>query len=226
MVKTILTPLSEEERKFAEEHHDIVLEFLHQKRRRFDEYYDVVIFGYLKAVKLWFSKSEIQRHTFNAIAMKRMFGELQHHARDSKRPIRQAPDTVLSLDMEMTESGIGFYDLLPDPDNFVKRVEQQEVIAKCLSRVPKKTAALLIDYYSSSPKQRVRNIKDKWHEGEENPIIECGCGCGTKMQMFNPKTRVKRFYLPGHNKPEPVFQKPHIDLSLFIDLRDEIAQVI
>lgn len=43
-----MTPL---QRQFAEEHQDIVFRFLSRKGLPMDDYYDIVIFGYLQAVQ-------------------------------------------------------------------------------------------------------------------------------------------------------------------------------
>lgn len=44
------TPMSSAQQLFAEEHHNLVYAFLKEKKLPEDEYYDVVIFGYLQAV--------------------------------------------------------------------------------------------------------------------------------------------------------------------------------
>ena len=49
-----LRPMAHEEREFAEERHDLVTDFLHRKRLSMDDYYDIVIFGYLSAVQQYF----------------------------------------------------------------------------------------------------------------------------------------------------------------------------
>ena len=46
-----LRPMTQEERDFAEQHHDLVIDFLRYRRLPMDEFYDVVIFGYLSAVQ-------------------------------------------------------------------------------------------------------------------------------------------------------------------------------
>ena len=43
--------LNPEQQQFAEQNHDVVEHFLSQKRLDAEEFYDVVIFGYLSAVQ-------------------------------------------------------------------------------------------------------------------------------------------------------------------------------
>lgn len=49
-----LRPMTQEEREFAEQKHDLVIDYLHRKRLPMNDYYDVVIFGYLSAVQQYF----------------------------------------------------------------------------------------------------------------------------------------------------------------------------
>ena len=44
-------PLTKEQQAFATAHHSLVYKFLNENRLPEDEFYDVVIFGYLKAVR-------------------------------------------------------------------------------------------------------------------------------------------------------------------------------
>lgn len=41
------TPMTPAQQLFAEEHHNLVYAFLNEKKLPEDEYYDVVVFGYL-----------------------------------------------------------------------------------------------------------------------------------------------------------------------------------
>ena len=45
----MIKPLNTEERRFAAENHELVFAFLREKELPVSLYYDVVIFGYLKA---------------------------------------------------------------------------------------------------------------------------------------------------------------------------------
>ena len=51
-----LRPMTQEERDFAEQKHDLVIQFLHCKCLPMDDYYDIVIFGYLSAVQQYIRK--------------------------------------------------------------------------------------------------------------------------------------------------------------------------
>lgn len=54
-----LTPLTPEERQFAEVNHYLVEQFLYWNRLDFDDWYDVVIFRYLQSVKKWLQVPEL-----------------------------------------------------------------------------------------------------------------------------------------------------------------------
>ena len=44
-------PLNDTQRIFAEKNHNLVYKFLHEKNLPASEYYDIIIFGYLRAVQ-------------------------------------------------------------------------------------------------------------------------------------------------------------------------------
>ena len=44
-------PLNDTQRIFADKNHNLVYKFLHEKNLPASEYYDIVIFGYLRAVQ-------------------------------------------------------------------------------------------------------------------------------------------------------------------------------
>lgn len=49
-----LHPMTAEEREFAEQKHDLVIDFLRYKRLPMNDFYDIVIFGYLSAVQQYY----------------------------------------------------------------------------------------------------------------------------------------------------------------------------
>ncbi len=66
-----LRPMTQEEREFAEQEHDRVLDFLRYRGLPIADYYDVVIFGYLSAVQQYF-RNPPSRVSFGAIAVRAM----------------------------------------------------------------------------------------------------------------------------------------------------------
>lgn len=66
-----LRPMTEEERKFAEQQHELVICFLRCKHLPIDDFYDVVIFGYLSAVQQYF-RNPPSNVAFEAMAFRAM----------------------------------------------------------------------------------------------------------------------------------------------------------
>ncbi len=79
-----LRPMTQEERDFAEQRHDLVIDFLRYKHLPMDDFYDVVIFGYLSAVQQYFRNPPVGVE-FKAMAFRAMkdsiLREDEYHAR-------------------------------------------------------------------------------------------------------------------------------------------------
>ena len=54
-------PLTKEQQAFATDHHGLVYKFLNENHLPEDEFYDVVVFAYLKAVKDYFNSPSAQK---------------------------------------------------------------------------------------------------------------------------------------------------------------------
>lgn len=90
-------PLTEEQRAFAEKHHDeVVYGFLKKKGLDTDEFWNVVILKYLYAVRIYLERPELQKLSFKTVAYKQMRSALCDHWTYLNRPKRKA--TVFSLD--------------------------------------------------------------------------------------------------------------------------------
>ena len=60
-----LHPLTEEQRIFAEKHHDFIYQYLNGRHLNIEDYYDTAVFGYLKAVQDYLEKPELQQYRFH-----------------------------------------------------------------------------------------------------------------------------------------------------------------
>jgi RNA polymerase sigma-70 factor (ECF subfamily) len=87
--------LTPEQRRFSEDNHYLIGSFLRWKRLSPD-YYDIIVFGYLRAVKKYFNRPELRQYKFKTIAYRDMYTDLINHYRKNSRPKRKA--YIVSLD--------------------------------------------------------------------------------------------------------------------------------
>ncbi len=99
------------QRQFAEEHQDTVLRFLSRMGLPIDDYYDIVIFGYLQAVQEYDENPALSRFQFDTIAWTKMNDCLSRHYTYANRPKRKAP-TVSTY--AYTKDGLTLDEILPD----------------------------------------------------------------------------------------------------------------
>ena len=62
------SPLTLEEQQFAIDNHYLISKYLNIRKLPFDDWYDIVIFRYLRSVKRWFAIPELHEHSFEIIA--------------------------------------------------------------------------------------------------------------------------------------------------------------
>ena len=87
----LLRELTKEEQDFAAENHNIVYAFLRARNLCHDDYYDVVIFGYLQAVRKYLSRDDLrQRYAFSTVAWRKMQNSLTEHFKKQSRRSRKA----------------------------------------------------------------------------------------------------------------------------------------
>ncbi|MBQ8380305.1 MAG: sigma-70 family RNA polymerase sigma factor [Clostridia bacterium] len=110
-----LRPFTKEEQQFAEENHDLVYAFLNEKKLSEDEYYDVVVFGYLRAVQMFKNNPKFYKYKFSTLAWKQMQGELANYYKYLLSPKRCA--SVISLDEPIDdENGLCIADTISYDD--------------------------------------------------------------------------------------------------------------
>ena len=56
-----LEKLTEEEKKLAEENHNLVYAYLHTYGYSVETYYNIVIFGYLKGIQVYCRRVDLQK---------------------------------------------------------------------------------------------------------------------------------------------------------------------
>ncbi len=87
------TPLTEQQKTFAEKHHNVIFKFMSLKKLAAGEWYGVVAIGYLKAVKRWLEREKLQKYAFSTIAFYIMRAEVTNERRKQRRRLK-----TISLD--------------------------------------------------------------------------------------------------------------------------------
>ena len=103
-----MTPL---QKQFAEENQNVVFRFLNQKGLSADDYYDIVIFGYLQAVQEYDENPALSRFRFSTIAWTKMSDCLGKHFSYENKPKRKAPTVSIHT---YTSDGLTLDEILPD----------------------------------------------------------------------------------------------------------------
>lgn len=128
-----LRPMTQEEREFAEERHDLVTDFLHWKHLSMDDYYDIVIFGYLSAVQQYF-RNPPAGVAFEAMAIRAMKDSILREGEYRTRAKRSG--TTVNLDNASST--------LTDPKQDTERqVEGKALLEQVVSVATPKEARII-----------------------------------------------------------------------------------
>lgn len=130
-----MRPMTELERVFAEENHMLVYRFLRANGLSEDEYYDIVIFGYLQAVQEYLAAKETQKYQFSTVAWRKMDCAVKDHRRYLESKKRSA-FTVSIHDPVSEGSTRKWEDILHDDCNALKKL-QAEMVLHSLALTPK-----------------------------------------------------------------------------------------
>lgn len=125
MKKQPLT-LTPEESAFAAEHHNLIYRYLHNKNLPEDDYYDVVVFGYLRGVQKHFRRKDLQQYAFTTLAWRAMDSCYINHVKSLLRPKNDAQ--VLSLNAFKLEETIA------DTRDFLEETIQEMALDETLKR--------------------------------------------------------------------------------------------
>lgn len=90
------TKLTERQRLFATEHHNVLEEFLHSRGLDFEDYYDVVVFKFLSAVKQYDECESLHNRTFADVAANLMQIAVDNH----RRALKEQRENVLMLSLD------------------------------------------------------------------------------------------------------------------------------
>lgn len=135
----VLTP---EETQFAEKNHYLVNRFLRNNGLDEAEFYDVVIFGYLRAVQDYLTQPSLQEYQFSTIARRGMKNSLVDEFIYQNRPKRNAP----KADYHENYESASLEDLLPNRmERMAEILDNQNYLCLILSHLtPKEKEAVYL----------------------------------------------------------------------------------
>lgn len=125
-------PLTLEQKIFAAQNHDLVYKFLNENSLSTDEFYDVVIFGYLRAVKRFFKEKELQCYQFATIAWNCMKVDLINHSKTQSRKKHSAE--TISLYAEI-DNNLTFEESIILSDSLMQQLEVDLLLHDLAKRV-------------------------------------------------------------------------------------------
>ena len=131
--------LTNEARLYAAIHHNLVFRFLRKNRLSKDEYYDVVILEYLKAVKRYWTEEDLRKYRFSTIAWGAMRSSVGNYRKTLHR--KKGQGTVISL--EQKYAGSSAAEKLVDPVDWIGRLEKRMMLMDCARKLTKEQREIL-----------------------------------------------------------------------------------
>ncbi|MDD4509349.1 MAG: sigma-70 family RNA polymerase sigma factor [Oscillospiraceae bacterium] len=134
-------PLNDEQRKFATENHSLVFAFLNENHLPEDEYYDVVIFGYLQAVADYFNQQNLKRYSFSTLAWKRMNRHFFNYTKSQNAPKRHTK--TVSIHSKADDSMLTWEETLAATDDCMAELETELLLHDLALRLPRRQMSVI-----------------------------------------------------------------------------------
>jgi len=135
--------MTAEQRKLAEANHDLVGAFLRENKLPEEQFYDVVIFGYLCAVQQYCENPNLKKkYSLATLAWKKMKRELVHYYNylgSDKRSYH-----TVSLHESICEgSDLCWEDVLHDDGDILKDLQMDLILHELAARLPKREMRII-----------------------------------------------------------------------------------
>lgn len=138
----MINPMTDAQRRLAEENHDLVYAFLEENNLSVNQYYDVVIFGYLCAVQEYCEKPSLRKYKFATVAWKKMLCELKDYQRYISS--KKNSYTTVSLNDYVSEgSDLRWEDVLFEPDDILEQLHADLILHDLAARLPRREMRII-----------------------------------------------------------------------------------
>lgn len=164
--------MTEREKRFAEGNIMLLYKFMNSQCWSFDEYYDVVLFGYLKAVVKYCRLEKLKKYAFSTIAYRDMKCACYHHLQK-----RQKREEIQLFSLErLKEEGMDWvdYECLNAKGQERKMNVVISDIWQELGVVQKKIIMLIRDGYNICEIARILRLTESKVYWEREKIVAIG----------------------------------------------------
>ena len=166
--------MTADQKRFCVNNHNLVYSFLRKKAYNIDEYYNVVIIGYIRACQMYSERADLQeKFDFPLIAFMCMRSEISNHFKSENRKCRKPKNGICSLE-QMQKDNNGYYEETVSSDvDFTERVIRSqedklflENLMMILSKTQMEIVLYLLEGYKEREIYRELGIKRKAYKGE------------------------------------------------------------
>lgn len=165
-------PLTAEQREFAADHYGLVYKFLNENRLTEDEFFDVVIFGYLRAVRNYLTDTNLQKFSFGTIAWNAMRCDFSNYRRAQTRKKRRAE--VLSIHIGLDPDSYPLEETIADHDKLMQQLEANLLLHELAGKVSRQQMDMIrlktygynlreIARHQKTPMRRVKELLEEVH---------------------------------------------------------------
>ena len=118
-------PLTAEESAYAEKNHDLVHTYLALHNLPQDDFYDIAIFGYLRAVRKYLARPELrEKYQFSTIAFRAMSCDVHHSYEYKKRAKRNRAEVPFVDDTDTDSLRDTVFETVEDLQSFARHVRK------------------------------------------------------------------------------------------------------
>lgn len=160
--------LTEQESAFAAEHHSLIYRYLNERDLPENEYYDVVVFGYLNGVRKYFRRGDLKQYSFTTIAWSAMNASYANYERSRRCPKNSAQ--VLSLH-EPYHSAYALEQMIADAKDYAEETISAIAVKETLQSFEQTELEVLKLLMEGYPKTEIRHTLGLTAEALNEAIV-------------------------------------------------------
>jgi len=161
--------LTVEQRIFAEKYHNLIYSFLNKNNLKEDDFYDIVVFGFLRAVKKYFEEPDLsKKYTFPTLAWGNMKSRLSNYYKSTSRMKRKAYTISLEDNIYGDSEELSLQDIVAGYDSLMVDFETELLLIELAAKVSKRDMEIIrmkvngygVKEIAKAKKMPVKNVKN------------------------------------------------------------------